>query len=69
MSMIVKLLCRPISSAWRRNILAPMLWNVPSQGMPSIASPTIAPMRSRISRAALFVKVTARISDGQARRV
>ena len=34
--------------------------------MPSTASPTMRPTRSFISRAALLVKVTARISDGQA---
>ena len=67
--MIVKLLCRPIISAWRRSSFAPMLWKVPSHGMPSTADPSIAPMRSRISRAALLVKVTARISDGHAWRV
>ena len=67
--MIVKLLCSPTSSAWRRSIFAPIEWKVPSHGMPSTASPMILPTRSRISRAALLVKVTARISDGQARRV
>jgi hypothetical protein len=36
--------------------------------MPSTASPICRPTRSFISRAALLVKVTARISDGQARR-
>ena len=45
----------------------PMEWKVPSQGMPSTAPPTIWPTRSFISRAALFVKVTARISFGRAR--
>ena len=44
-----------------------MEWKVPSQGMPSTTWPTIAPTRSFISRAALLVKVTARISDGRAR--
>ena len=37
--------------------------------MPSPALPTSTAMRSRISRAALLVKVTARICDGQARPV
>ena len=37
--------------------------------MPSTASPTSRPTRSRISRAALLVKVTDRISDGHALRV
>ena len=57
------------SSAWRRKMRMPMEWNVPSQGMPSMAPPTIWPTRSFISRAALLVKVTARISFGRARRV
>ena len=28
------MLSRPTSSAWRRSILAPIAWKVPSQGMP-----------------------------------
>ena len=66
-SRIVKFVLRPTSSAWRRRIFTPMEWKVPSHGMPSTASPTISPMRCFISRAALLVKVTARISDGRAR--
>ncbi len=46
-----------------------MEWKVPSHGMPSTAWPTIWPMRSFISRAALLVKVTERISFGRARPV
>ena len=46
-----------------------MEWNVPSQGMPSTAPPTSWPMRCFISRAALLVKVTDRICEGNARRV
>ena len=46
---------------------APIEWKVPSHGMPSTPEPTSMPMRSFISRAALLVKVTDRISDGQAR--
>ena len=46
-----------------------MEWNVPSHGMPSTAPPTSGPMRSFISRAALLVKVTARISEPRARPV
>ena len=38
-------------------------------GTPSATGPIMAPMRSFISRAALLVKVTARIWDGKARRV
>ena len=59
----------PASSAWRRNILTPIEWKVPSHGMPSIASPTSTPTRCFISRAALLVKVTARICEGKARPV
>ena len=44
-----------------------MEWNVPSHGMPSTAPPTRSPTRSFISRAALLVKVTARICPGKAR--
>ncbi len=44
-------------------------WKVPSQGMPSIAPPEMADMRAFISRAALLVKVTARIWLGQALRL
>ena len=47
----------------------PMEWNVPSQGIPSAAPPRSWPTRSFISRAALLVKVTARISFGRARCV
>ena len=42
-------------------------WKVPSQGMPSTTPPTRLPTRDRISRAALLVKVTARIWFGRAR--
>ena len=41
---------------------APIEWKVPSQGIPSTAGPICRPTRSRISRAALLVKVTQRIS-------
>ena len=51
-----------------RRILAPIEWNVPSQGMPC-SDPVSAPTRTRISRAALLVKVTARISWARARPV
>ena len=60
---MVKLLCRPTSSAWDRSIRAATLWKVPSQGIPSIAPPLIADTLSFISRAALLVKVTASIDD------
>ena len=40
----------------------PIEWKVPSHGMPSTAWPSIWPSRSFISRAALLVKVTDRIS-------
>jgi hypothetical protein len=38
-----------------------MEWNVPSHCMPSAIGPMAAVTRSRISRAALLVKVTERI--------
>ena len=63
---MVKFGFRPTSSAWRRSTLAPTEWNVPSHGRPS-GTPVNSPTRSRISRAALLVKVTARISCGRAR--
>ena len=66
---MVKSLLSPTSSAWLRRIFTPMAWKVPSQGMPSTAWPTMLPTRSFISRAALLVKVTERISDGRARPV
>ena len=68
-SRMVKFDCRPTSSAWLRSIFAATEWKVPSQGIPSIAPPESAPTRSRISRAALLVKVTARIWLGHALRV
>ena len=58
---MVKFGLKPTSSACMRRILAPIEWNVPSQGMPC-SDPVSAPTRTRISRAALLVKVTARIS-------
>ena len=61
-SRMVKLFFSPTSSACRRRIFTPIEWKVPSQGMPSTICPTIWPTRSFISRAALLVKVTARIS-------
>ncbi len=66
---MVKFDRNPTSSAWRLSIRAAMEWKVPTQGIPSAAGPIICTSRCRISAAALFVKVTARISDGQARLV
>ena len=63
-SRMVKLFFSPTSSACRRRIFTPIEWKVPSHGMPSTICPTIWPTRSFISRAALLVKVTARISRG-----
>ena len=56
----------PASSAWRRKIFAPTEWNVPSHGMPSAAGPAMRATRSFISREALLVKVTAKISCARA---
>ena len=47
---------------------APIEWKVPSHGMPSTAGDDEEAMRSFISRAALLVKVTARISEPGAAR-
>ena len=49
------------SSAWRRRICAETEWKVPNQRRPSPSGPTRASVRSRISRAALLVKVTTSI--------
>jgi hypothetical protein len=68
-SRMVKSGFKPTSSAWRRRIFTPIEWNVPSHGMPSTTPPTISPTRVFISRAALLVKVTAKISAGRARPV
>ena len=46
-----------------------MEWKVPSHGMPSAAAPASMATRSFISRAALLVKVTARMSHARARPV
>ena len=54
---MVKFGFRPTSSACRRRIFAPIEWKVPIHGMPS-TTPVNSPTRSRISRAALLVKVT-----------
>ena len=64
-SKMVKLLLRPANSACRRKIFTQMEWNVPIHGMPSTC-PIKLPTRFFISRAALFVKVTERISLGRA---
>ena len=40
-SRMVKSDLRPTSSAWRRRILAPIEWKVPSHGMPSTIWPTM----------------------------
>src|SRR5437879_5755174 len=63
-SRMVKLLLSPTSSAWRRSTRTPMAWKVPSH-MPSAAPPIRLATRSSISRAALLVKVTARICAGR----
>ena len=65
-SRMVKFDFRPTSSAWRRRSFTQIEWKVPSQGIPSTAPPTSAATRSFISRAALLVKVTDRISFGRA---
>ena len=59
----------PTSSACRRSIFTEIEWKVPIQGIPSTVAPSSIPTRSFIARAALLVKVTARISFGRARPV
>ena len=56
---------QPISGASARSILAKMEWNVPIQSARA-SGPTKAVMRSCISRAALLVKVRARMRKGSA---
>ena len=63
---MVKFDFNPTSSACRRSSLTPIAWKVPIQGMPSTTWPKSLPTRSFISRAALLVKVTERISFGRA---
>ena len=58
----------PIASAWRRRMRTHAEWNVEIH-MPSACPPTRAATRSRISAAALLVKVIARIWLGHASRV
>ena len=57
-SRMVKFPDSPTWAACRRSMLAHSAWNVPSHN-PSAGRPRMAPTRSRISRAALLVKVTA----------
>ena len=63
---MVKFDFSPASSACRRNSLTQIAWKVPSHGMPSAGWPSRSATRVFISRAALLVKVTARISFGRA---
>ena len=58
----------PMTSAWRRRMRTHAEWNVEIH-MPSDAPPTRCSTRSRISFAALLVKVIARIWLGHASRV
>src|ERR1700737_3886459 len=64
---MAKLRVSPSASASRRRIRAPAAWNVATQSR-SASGPTSFSTRSRSSPAALFVKVTARISGARARR-
>ncbi len=66
---MVKLDFKPTSSACRRRIWAATEWKEPSQRSPSAEGPIRWVMRSRISRAALLVKVTTSSSHGLARPV
>ena len=62
---MVKLFEKPSASAFARRMRTHMLWNVETH-MPWAAVPTRPARRSRISAAALFVNVMARISHGRA---
>ena len=66
---MVKFDFSPTSSACRRRILVEIAWKVPSHAIPSAVGPIRVAMRSFISRAALLVKVTARMFWGRARPV
>ncbi len=61
-----KLVRRPSVAASRRRIRTQAEWNVDTH-MCRAAGPTSAATRSRISAAALFVKVIASTSPGRAR--
>ena len=65
MSRMVKSLRSPTSSACRRSMRAARAWNVPSHTCSAIG-PTMPETRIFISRAALLVKVTARMFQGLA---
>ena len=60
---MVKLRVKPRRSASARRMRTHMLWNVDTH-MPRQRGPTRPARRSRISAAALFVNVMARISQG-----
>ena len=62
---MVKFGFRPTSSAWPRSMRAAVAWKVPTH-QPSTEQPSSAATRSRISRAALLVKVTASTCHGRA---
>ena len=61
---MVKLLVYPMASASSRNIRTHMAWKVQTH-MPRVPSGKMAARRSRISAAALLVKVMARICQGR----
>ena len=63
---MVKLDVSPTYSACRRSMRAHSAWKVPSHS-PSTGRPRITATRSRISRDALLVKVTASTWPGEAR--
>ena len=66
-SKMTKLETMPIRCASRRRIFTAVEWKVPTHIL-SAPSPTSDSTRLRISRAALFVKVTASRRSGQTRR-
>jgi hypothetical protein len=64
LSQIVKCGERPAARAWLRRNRAQKAWNVPIVSFSARFAPTSFPMRSRISPAALRVKVIARTFSG-----
>ena len=61
---MVKSLLNPMRSALRRSSLEKMEWNVPIHSCAATSGPASGSMRSRISRAALLVNVSAMMRHG-----
>ena len=61
---MVKSALKPMRSALRRSSREKMEWNVPIHNWAATSGPTSGSMRSRISRAALLVNVSAMMRHG-----